>query len=192
MFFFLSFHGCTKGARETACFEVNKHRLGSSVHLFGHHLGFRQSGSVGLSLRKWTAELVMCGGMEFEYEKIAEGKEEGSETVRVLCCVAWRPLLCTLAVAMTVTYAKVVRVSHKGIHYQEPITRSEQRSLFGWDIVFTDRVIFSFEFPAKNICFLSGKFKVQLAVNPIWRNALWIPTCNPATIQFFEFPLPSR
>ena len=54
---------------------------------------------------------------------------------------------------------------------QEPITRSEQRSLFGWDIVFTDRVIFSFQFPAKNICFLSGTFKVQLAVDPIWRNS---------------------
>ena len=53
------------------------------------------------------------------------------------------------------------------LSHQEPITRSEQRSLFGWDIVFTDRVIFSFEFPAKNICFLSGKFKVQLAVDPI-------------------------
>ena len=69
---------------------------------------------------------------------------------------------------------------------QEPITRSEQRSLFGWDIVFTDRVIFSFEFPAKNICFLSGKFKVQLAVDPIWRNALWIPTCNCSSSIYLE------
>ena len=36
--------------------------------------------------------------------------------------------------------------SCKSLPGQEPITRSEQRSLFGWDIVFTDRVIFSFDF----------------------------------------------
>ena len=64
------------------------------------------------------------------------------------------------------TRPPATQVSFISLH-QEPITRSEQRSLFGWDIVFTDRVIFSFEFPAKNICFLSGKFKVQLAVDPI-------------------------
>ena len=83
---------------------------------------------------------------------------------------------------MTRVQPRRVRICHVHKHedgacdtyryIQEPITRSEQRSLFGSDIVFTDRVIFSFEFPAKNICFLSGKFKVQLAVDPIWRNAL--------------------